>query len=75
VVEATSLGAAIAGGVGIGLYRDFGAASGLVEVEPGEQPLPDRAARYEELYHVFRRTYESLVGVYDEIAALGSASA
>jgi xylulokinase len=70
LVEATSLGAAIAGGVGIGLYRDYGVAAELVRVEPGEEPRPAISARYEELYQVFKATYDSLVGIYDRIAAL-----
>ncbi len=69
-VEATSLGAAIAGGVGIGLYGDYSVAAQLVRVEPGEEPRPKVAARYEASYAIFKRTYESLVPVYDGIAAL-----
>ncbi len=70
LVEATSLGAAIAGGVGVGLYPDYSVAGELVRVEPGEEPRHDVAARYDELYEVFRETYESLVNVYEHIAAL-----
>jgi len=70
LVEATSLGAAIAGGVGVGLYPGYGIAGELVQVEAGEEPSPKNAARYEELYQVFKQTYESLVGIYDQIAAL-----
>lgn len=69
LVEATSLGAAIAGGVGIGLYPGYQVAADLVQVTPGEEPDPATTARYEELYGVFRETYEALVGIYDRIAA------
>ena len=70
LVEATSLGAAIAGGVGVGLFPDYGVAGDLVQVEPGEEPRPRVAARYQELYAVFVETYRSLEGIYDRIAAL-----
>ena len=70
LVEATSLGAAIAGGVGIGLYPDYGVVSQLVQIEPGEEPSQAVVGRYEDLYQVFRETYQALVGVYDRIAAL-----
>ena len=70
LVEATSLGAAIAGGVGIGLYPGYHIAAELVQVEPGEAPRPKAARRYEELYGIFRETYEALVGVYDRIAVV-----
>jgi xylulokinase len=70
LVEATSLGAAIAAGVGVGIYPDYSVAGELVQVEPGEEPRPEVARRYEELYGLFVETYESLIGVYDRIAAL-----
>jgi xylulokinase len=70
LVEATSLGAAIAGGIGVSLYPDYSIAEQLVQVEAGEEPRPESAARYEELYQVFKRTYDSLAGIYEDIAAL-----
>jgi xylulokinase len=70
VVEATSLGAAIAGGVGVGLFEDYSVADKLVRVEPGEEPIPANVARYQELYEIFLDTYDSLVKVYDRIAEL-----
>ncbi len=56
--------------MGVGLYPDYGVAGQLVQVELGEEPRPVVAAQYEELYQVFKQTYESLVGVYDRIATL-----
>jgi xylulokinase len=38
LAEATSLGAAIAGGVGVGLFDGFSVAQEIVRVEEGEQP-------------------------------------
>lgn len=73
LVEATSLGAAIAGGVGIGVYAGYGAASQLIQAEPAEEPRPRITARYQELYEVFKQAYESLTGVYERIAALQGA--
>ena len=70
VVEATSLGAAIAGGVGVGLYPGYAVAGDLVQVDPSEEPRPPFAARYQELYDIFQDTYASLEGMYDRIAAL-----
>jgi xylulokinase len=70
VVEATSLGAAIAGGVGIGLYTDYRVAGELIQVKPGEEPRPEIAARYQELYALFKQVYQSLTGIYEQIALL-----
>jgi hypothetical protein len=41
-----------------------------VQVEPGEAPQPTAVTRYEELYGLFRETYEALARIYDQIAAL-----
>jgi xylulokinase len=70
LAEATALGAAIAGGVGVGIYPDYSVAKELVRVEPGEEPRAGLAARYEELYQVFKGIYSALTESYDRIAAL-----
>ncbi|MEA3408314.1 MAG: xylulokinase [Chloroflexota bacterium] len=69
-VEATSLGAAVAGGVAVGLFDDYAVVQDLVRVSPGERPEPAAAARYAELYDVFAETYEALEPIYERIAAL-----
>lgn len=69
-VEATSLGAAVAGGVAVGLYEGYDVVENLVQVAPGELPDLDRAARYGELYEVFAQTYQVLEPIYERIAAL-----
>ena len=43
--EATSLGAAIAGGIGVGIYPDFGVTSRLIPVREAERPDPATVAR------------------------------
>jgi xylulokinase len=70
LVEATALGAAIAGGVGVGIYPGYDVSAQLVRVEPGEEPQPVVSARYQELYEVFKDIYASLVETYDRIARL-----
>ena len=44
LVQATSLGAAIAGAVGVGLLPDYASAAEWVQVEPGEEPRPENAS-------------------------------
>lgn len=68
LVEATSLGAAIAGGVGVGIYPDYNIADRLIQLEVGEEPRPVVAMRYADLYPVFRACYVALVPIYDLIA-------
>lgn len=72
LVEATSLGAAIAGGVGSGLFPGYHVATDLVRVTPGEEPRPAARRWYDELYALFQDTYRALVPVYDRIRS-GSA--
>ncbi len=67
---ATSLGAAIAGGIGVGLFPDFGVVEQLIPAEPAERPDPDRNARYERLYPLFQQTYAALKPIFDALADL-----
>ncbi len=68
LAEATSLGAAIAGGVGVGLFPDFGVAARLVEVSEGEKPDPNLKERYGKLYNIFQDTYRALEPLYERLA-------
>ncbi len=68
---ATSLGAAIAGGIGVGLFPDFSVVEKLIPIEAGEQPDPATNARYEELYPLFQQTYRALKPIFDQLAESG----
>jgi xylulokinase len=70
LAEATSLGAAIAGGVGVGLYTDFGVAHEFVQVEEAEQPNAALQGRYAALYDLFQRSYIALEPIFEQLAAL-----
>jgi xylulokinase len=56
LAEATSLGAAIAGGVGVGLFPDFRVAHDFVRVEQAERPDPAHSRCYAALYDLFQQT-------------------
>lgn len=67
-LEATALGAAMAGAVGVGLVPDFGvAAERFVGIGGDVEPGPGTAA-YERLYGVFLGTYEALLSVFERLA-------
>lgn len=68
--EATSLGAAIAGGVGVGIFPGFAVARDLVSIEERLEPEPGRSAVYDRLYDVFKQAYRDLLGTFDALAAL-----
>lgn len=68
--EATSLGAAIAGGVGIGMFQDFSVAEKLVRITATNYPRPETRERYENLYLIFKDAYHALVPIFERIASL-----
>jgi xylulokinase len=68
--EATSLGAAVAGGVGVGVYKDFSMVEHMNPVVSTVEPNPMSKETYNKLLKVFNSAYEALVPVYEDLAAL-----
>ena len=66
--EATSMGAAVAGGVGVGLYPDFNIIHQMNEVREVIQPNTDNYAVYRKNYEIFEATYTALEPIYEMIA-------
>jgi xylulokinase len=66
--EATSMGAALAGGVGVGLYEEFGMIANMNAVTEVIEPDPAASAVYGRLYPIFEAAYHALVPVYDQLA-------
>jgi len=67
LAEATSLGAAVCGGVGVGLFRDFSVINQLVEILDRHLPDPQAQALYDRLYPTFLAAYDALVPVFDQL--------
>ncbi|MCX7668545.1 MAG: FGGY-family carbohydrate kinase, partial [Anaerolineae bacterium] len=67
LAEATSLGAAVCGGVGVGLFRDFTVIHQLVEIVDRHRPDPQAQALYDRLYPIFLAAYDALVPVFNEL--------
>ncbi len=68
--EATSMGAALVGGVGVGLYPDFNLAQQMNAIAATVSPDAVAQATYEKMMPVFESLYAALEPVYAEIAAL-----
>jgi len=68
--EATSLGAAVAGGVGIGLFPDFSIVKQCIEIVDRHTPNPEAQQVYNRLYPIFLQSYSQLVPVFDELYEL-----
>ena len=72
--EATSMGAAIAGGVGVGLYPGFEAMANVMNrVAEAIRPDPEAQAAYERLFPVFEEAYRALVPLFERIAEVENA--
>ena len=70
VDEANSLGAAVVGGVGIGIFEDFSIARTLSEARDRHEPDPERHRQLERSYETFLDVYDRLEPVFDRTAAL-----
>ncbi|MBU8913340.1 MAG: xylulokinase [Spirochaetales bacterium] len=70
LAEATSMGAAVIGGVGSGMLDGFGAVDRFRKVARVVEPDLHAHARYSELVSLLQESYRSLEGVYGRLAAL-----
>jgi len=68
--EATSMGAALVGGVGVGLYPDFSMIETMNHIAGTVLPDPKAQAIYDRMYPVFNKIYTALVPIYEDIADL-----
>ena len=69
--EATSMGAAVIGGVAAGVYTDFDVIQRFIRVDETVDPNPANQAVYRKLMPIFERCYHALVDVYEDLAVLG----
>lgn len=74
IEEATSMGAAICGGVGIGLYKDFASCKNFNPIETVIEPNTQFFGKYERLYPIFKRSYEQLIPVFDDLSEYSAAN-
>ncbi len=68
--EATSLGAAVAAGVGVGIFKDFDEAAGMVEFERTVVPEEEAVKLYKKHYKIYKSMYPSLKSVFENISRL-----
>lgn len=68
--EATSMGAAVCGGIGVGAFESFDVINRFNPVQDRIQPRVETAGVYEGLYPVFNDAYQALRGVYKNLAPL-----
>ena len=65
--EATSLGAAVCGGIGVGAFKDYQVIKTLNKIERTITPNAALAGQYEALFSIFDESYESLKTIYKKL--------
>lgn len=68
--ETTSLGAAIAAGVGIGMFDDYSKAAGVIVARSTHQPNAQWHKAYREAYAIYADIYDRIKPLNDRIANL-----
>ena len=68
--EATSIGAAVCAGVGVGAFESFDVIDQINATQTILQPNPENAAIYEKLFAAFDTAYTGLLSTYDELAKI-----
>jgi xylulokinase len=68
--EATSIGAAIAAGVGVGAFSGIGEVSRFVRPVKRFRPETDNHKKYRDILPLFNEAYDSLLHVLDRLSAL-----
>ncbi len=66
--EATSVGAAIAGGVGAGIFTSLDEAAQLIKVKDEQTAEPGNREIYNRLYEAYAESYKALLPVFSKIA-------
>jgi xylulokinase len=69
--EATSIGAAVIAGVGVGELPDFQSVSLFNERMTRTKPMKENVAKYQRLKPVFDKAYFAQLDVYDALLELG----
>lgn len=68
--EATSFGAAVAGGVGVGIFKGFHDVKKMVEISDRIKPIHANSNKYMEMYPVFKNAYQSLTDIYTQLSKI-----
>jgi xylulokinase len=66
--EATSMGAAVIGGVAAGLFKDFDVIHQFIKVDHVATPAPENREKYRRQRALLEKAYRGLKNVYDEMA-------
>ncbi|MGL1893516.1 MAG: xylulokinase [Spirochaetaceae bacterium] len=68
--EATSIGAAITAGVGLGIFKSFDKITDFIKIDKTVQPIKANVIKYNKMKPIFESIYQSLIPVYNNIDEL-----
>lgn len=68
--EATSMGAAIAGGVGIGMFENYRAIDRFIAIENETTPIEAHSRVYRSMLPIFDECYASLAEIFQKLSIL-----
>lgn len=63
--EATSMGAAVTGGVGVGVFKGFEVIDQMLELNRTVEPDPEAVAAYGPVKEAFEVCYKAMLPVYE----------
>ena len=66
--EATSMGAAVTGGVGAGVFKDFNVIDNFIEIESIDYPIEKNTQKYNKLVPLFAESYASLEHIFERLS-------
>ncbi|MEM3485603.1 MAG: FGGY-family carbohydrate kinase [Candidatus Methanomethyliaceae archaeon] len=72
--EVNTIGAALIGGVGLGIFSDFSEVSRFVTIKEIESPDTDLSRLYDELFMVFEHAYEDVAGIFKNLGETRASS-
>jgi len=70
--ETGSLGAAITAGIGIGIFNDYSILDEIVKVVDTRDPQEKNRKLYDDMYAVYKESYQALTPVFDHLAEIKS---
>lgn len=62
------MGAAVTGGVGVGLFKDFDAIDRFIHIQTVHEPQPQAVAAYGPVKELFELCYQCLLPVYQRMS-------
>jgi xylulokinase len=70
VEEATSMGAAIAGGIGVGIFKGFDIVDQFMKIKTIVHPQRENTKKYRNMMPIFKECYGSLTEIFEKLAKM-----